>query len=294
MELIILISVSVLIIYCVWWFLTREARQEKEQLKKRAEKKRKEEAGRIFRDQENIRIAEEKREKETKSRIVKEREEKKAQEESKIKKDLLDRNKDLIEKFLQIAERKVSIIDDYGDENWEILPSEISTCLKKIAQREKIYIRLKKNVCYSYEYKWLYDELENIFRAYHAEHQNRSSKNDDLNTMTGIEFESWIVKLLKENGFVDVRGTPATGDQGADILAKKDGKHIIIQAKRHNGKVGNKAVQEVMGALQYYGGNEGWVITNSTFTPSAVALAQKSKIILIDGKALTHVEDFIN
>ena len=50
--------------------------------------------------------------------------------------------------------------------------------------------------------------------------------------------------------------------------------------------VGNKAVQEVTSAVAYYRGDEGWVITNSSFTPSAKALAQKSHIKLIDGKML--------
>jgi len=228
--------------------------------------------------------------------IAKEKSDRLAREEEKSQKELWDRNKDLIKKFLQIAERKVSIIDDYGDDNWEALPYEIVTCMKKIAQCEKIdmYISFKKNLFSSYKYKWLYDELENTFRRYHAEHQNRSSMSFDFSKMSGIEFESWIVKLLKENGFDDVRGTPTTGDQGADIIALKGVRHIIIQAKRYNGSVGNKAVQEVISAMQYYGGNEGWVITNSIFTKSAIALAQKSKIRLIDGRALTHIEDFIN
>jgi len=49
---------------------------------------------------------------------------------------LFKRNKDLILKFLEIAERKVSILDDYGDENWAVLPIEIDTCLRKIGHRE--------------------------------------------------------------------------------------------------------------------------------------------------------------
>lgn len=220
----------------------------------------------------------------------------KEREKAKMQQKLFDRNKDLVEKFLQIAERKVSIIDDYGDENWEVLSDEILICLKKIAQREKFdmnYKSKKHGYVIPYEYKWLRDKLEDVFRAYHKEQQSKSSTRDELHNMSGVEFEAWVVKVLKENGFDDVRGTPATGDQGADIIANKDGRNIIIQAKRHKGTVGNKAVQEVIGAMQYYGGNEGWVITNSTFTSSAIALAQKSKVKLIDGKALSQIQDFI-
>lgn len=229
------------------------------------------------------------RDKEAKERAVQERE--------RVRQELFSRNEDLVEKFLQIADRKVSIIDDYGDENWDVLPGEILTCLKKIAQREKKNIDWKSYAKYEHylpdDYKGLRDKLENVFRAYHKEHQSEASTMDELHNMSGIEFETWVVKVLKENGFNDVRGTPTTGDQGADIIANKEGRNIIIQTKRHKSAVGNKAVQEVIGAMQYYGGNEGWVITNSTFTSSAIALAQKSKIKLIDGKALSRIQDFI-
>ena len=91
-----------------------------------------------------------------------------------------------------------------------------------------------------------------------------------------------------------MRGTPATGDQGADLIAKKDGKTIIIQAKRYQDTVGNKAVQEVISAVQFYRGDEGWVITNSTFTPSAKALAHRSNIKLIDGKMLDNIGKYLH
>ncbi|MBN1366249.1 MAG: restriction endonuclease [Syntrophaceae bacterium] len=237
---------------------------------------------------------EEQRQRERQNQIAKDQAAKAETEEQERNKDLFKRNKDLIDKFLQIAERKISIIDEYGDENWEVLPSEILTCLKKIAQREKKDINLKKDdFWWPKQYKWLKQELEISFRSYHAKQKNNSTKNDNLSEMSGTEFESWVVKILKENGFDDVRGTPTTGDQGADIIAYKGERHIVIQAKRHKGSVGNKAVQEVIGALQYYGGNEGWVITNSTFTQSAIALAQKSNIRLIDGRALKYIEDFV-
>jgi len=42
----------------------------------------------------------------------------------------------------------------------------------------------------------------------------------------------------------------------------------------------------VISAVTYYGGDEGWVITNSFFTPSSKALARKSKVKLIDGEHL--------
>ena len=43
---------------------------------------------------------------------------------------------ELITRFLEIAERKISTLDEYGDENWAALAGEIDTCIRKIAIQE--------------------------------------------------------------------------------------------------------------------------------------------------------------
>lgn len=237
-----------------------------------------------------------------KEKIQQEKQEKQdAQRMEKSSQEFFERNKDLIDKFLEVAERKVSVIDDYGDENWDVLPKEINACLAKIARREGVDLDdvksfLKDGSAYMLgkKYHWLQKKLDKVFRKYHKAQKVRSANEIEVKNLSGIEFEIWISKLLKENGFADVRGTPATGDQGADLIAKKDGKTIIIQTKRYQRTVGNKAVQEAIGAVQFYRGDEGWVITNSTFTPSAKALAHRSNIRLIDGKMLENIEKHIN
>jgi len=224
----------------------------------------------------------------------------------KVGQEILKRNKELIDKFLEITERKVSIIDDYGDENWEVLPNEILACLRKIAQKEGIsldiegYLKEKRRSSFMFkqhfpdEYVWLQKELEELFKKHHQTQSTKTANGVDLRNLSGVEFEIWVSKILKENGFTDVRGTPATGDQGADLIAKKDDKTIIIQAKRYKGSVGNKAVQEVIGAVQFYSGDVGWVITNSIFTTSAKDLAYKGNVKLIDGKMLEDVAKYLN
>lgn len=142
------------------------------------------------------------------------------------------------------------------------------------------------------EYKTLSTFLDTSFRDYHQNHGNRRSS-ETASKMSGIDFETFLVKLLRENGFSDITGTPVIGDQGADLIAKRNGKKIIIQAKCYEGAVGNKAVQEVAAAVRFYGGDEGWVMTNSTFTKSAKELAQKTGIKLFDGRDLEHFADSI-
>jgi len=256
-------------------------------------------------EEQRLKVAQEQERKNREEQMVQIRKERERQQQLKGEqrkkqewKSFLDKHKNLIDKFLEITERKVSIIDEYGDENWDTLPEEIDYLIYKIA-REENYSKEKIKDWKKYvwtkpeKYRRLEDYLETRFKLYHTAQKKKSSEEIDYDKMTGKEFENYIAKLLREKGYTDVRGTPATGDQGADLIAKKDNKTIIIQAKRHQGKIGNKAVQEIIGALSFYRGDEGWVITNSTFTLSAKALAQKSNIKLIDGQSLNRIGEFL-
>jgi tetratricopeptide (TPR) repeat protein len=109
--------------------------------------------------------------------------------------------------------------------------------------------------------------------------------------MTGVEFESFLSQLFAKMGYA-VQTTPATGDQGGDlILTGRNGKdRIAVQAKRSARPVSNRAVQEVLGAMAYYGCSAGIAVTNSGFTPGALSLAAKQKSVEIwDGSRLAAV-----
>jgi hypothetical protein len=204
---------------------------------------------------------------------------------------ILKKHDDLVQKCFEILERKVSVIDDYGEENWSALPEELNRMGCKIAEREGLTVKNWAISVPSIRSKNIYSAMSNIaairFRKYHEDIAGRASgAKADVKDMSGVEFETHIVKLLSSRGYEDIAGTPVTGDQGADILAKKDGRKIIIQAKRSQKPVGNKAVQEVTAALRFYGGDEAWVVTNAAFTPSARALAHKNDVRLIDGTTL--------
>ena len=107
----------------------------------------------------------------------------------------------------------------------------------------------------------LRSNLVSEFRSHHDSRKHNSSV-EEFESLTGAEFETYLAKVLREHGFEDVGGTPPTGDQGADLIARRDGHAIVMQAKRYRGFVGNRAVQEVAGAVNFYGVDEGWVISH--------------------------------
>lgn len=105
-----------------------------------------------------------------------------------------------------------------------------------------------------------------------------------IDRMSGEEFERYLTLKLKETGrYKKVRHVGQSGDYGADvILYDKKNRKIVVQAKRYRGYVGIAAVQQVIGAVKYYDADEGWVITNSTFSDAAKNLASTSNVTLYD------------
>lgn len=102
-------------------------------------------------------------------------------------------------------------------------------------------------------------------------------------TMDGMVYEHYVGNRLLIEGYTEIDYTPVTGDFGADILACNSyGEKVCIQCKRYAEPVGIDAVQEVAAARQYYDCRKAIVITNSTFTPAAKELADKTGVELIE------------
>ena len=102
-----------------------------------------------------------------------------------------------------------------------------------------------------------------------------------IDNMSGLEFEIFVGNLYKNMGF-NVEYTAANSDQGADVIVNKFGEKSCIQAKRHNSKISNKAIQEVVAAIKHYNADKGCVITSNYFTASAEELAKSNNITLYD------------
>lgn len=116
----------------------------------------------------------------------------------------------------------------------------------------------------------------------------------DFRSITdGFEFEEYVGRLYKKLGYV-VEHTKLSGDQGADLVVEKGGIKTVVQTKLYTKPVGNTAVQEVVASIRFYKANNGIVVTNNTFTPSAIELAKKNNIELVDGNALNKIIDKVS
>lgn len=111
---------------------------------------------------------------------------------------------------------------------------------------------------------------------------------DQIDAMTGREFEIYLSVLFRNLGY-KVKLTKASGDYGADLILKKSGLSIVVQAKRYKKKVGVKSVQEITSARFYYSSESSWVVTNNYFTSPAIELAEKTDVKLFDRDDLVNL-----
>jgi hypothetical protein len=102
---------------------------------------------------------------------------------------------------------------------------------------------------------------------------------------TGEAYEEYVGSIFEKAGWETVR-TPASGDQGADLVCMKAGSKLVVQCKFYAGNVGNAAVQEVHAARGFYEASHAVVVSNAGYTRSAIALAEKLGILLVSDDKL--------
>lgn len=101
-------------------------------------------------------------------------------------------------------------------------------------------------------------------------------------TRNGNEYERYVAWWLGTQGYRNIQITPKTGDYGADIICYDwNGTKYAVQCKYYSKPVGYRAVEEVLGAMHYYGCNSAMVVTNSTYTKQAVTAAKRVGVNLL-------------
>lgn len=102
----------------------------------------------------------------------------------------------------------------------------------------------------------------------------------DPTRLSGVEYETFCVLLLREKGW-SAETTPGSGDYGADIVAEKKGRRMVVQCKRWSENVGVTAVQEVHASRSHYKADDAVVVTTMGYTRAARELARTTGVRLM-------------
>lgn len=126
---------------------------------------------------------------------------------------------------------------------------------------------------------------KNIYVPMKAAPVIKLKPDDSLLELTPIEFEQYVGKLFKQEGY-QVRETAATGDNGVDLFIEDDETFGIVQCKRYNGTVGEPILRDLYGSMFAVGANVAYLVTTGTFSRQAFKFAEDKPIELIDGEEL--------
>lgn len=177
--------------------------------------------------------------------------------------------------------------DEYGNISEEAWDKHLNTFIKKTLLPE--FQRRKIDHLLAQDPKRHAGRLRTRINRIVDRHQLANPAVEFDEAMTGREFELYCRDVLHEAGW-HAALTPGSGDQGADIIAEKDGKRVVIQCKFYNGTVGNKAVQEAYAAAAFQDAPYAVVVTNSVYTKSAHQLAHKNGVLLMQHTDLARLD----
>lgn len=110
--------------------------------------------------------------------------------------------------------------------------------------------------------------------------------------LSGIEFEKELGGIFKRQGY-EVAFTPTSGDQGIDLILKKDGKTIVVQCKAHKHPATPAIVRELYGSLISYKADEAILASLGGFTEGVRTFIVGKPIRLLDLDEIIRISLFM-
>ena len=104
-------------------------------------------------------------------------------------------------------------------------------------------------------------------------------------SLSGTEFERELETLYRSLGY-RVESTPSSGDQGVDLVLRKDGKTTVVQCKSHQSPVGPAIARELFGSLVHFGADNAILACTGGFTRGVKEFVRGKPIALISASDL--------
>jgi restriction system protein len=184
---------------------------------------------------------------------------------------------------LSIERQKKLRIDPYGnvrDENWR---KEVTYFYQRVLYPFPAFGTIKLRL--ESAYRLINREVDR-----HLAKQNTSAM--DVEALSPTAYESYCTQRLNEYGW-HAATTKASGDQGIDIVATRNGRKAVFQCKKKSSPVGNDAVQQVVAGKEYESADYAFVVSNADFTRAARELANKCGVHLIHHSSLSDLSPFL-
>lgn len=114
---------------------------------------------------------------------------------------------------------------------------------------------------------------------------DRIHRLEQIRRMDPVEFEQFVGYLYQKQGY-SVSMTAVSGDEGIDLLLRKERRTAVVQCKRYAGTVGQPVVRDLYGAMMHSGADEAMLVTSGVLSQPAETWARGKPIRLVDGHEL--------
>ena len=121
-----------------------------------------------------------------------------------------------------------------------------------------------------------------------AERTKRRKLREYWMSLDGLEFEQELGEVFMRLGYV-VEPTPRTGDQGIDLILRKDNKTTVVQCKSHQSPVGPAVARELFGSMRAAKADGAILACTGGFTRGVKQFAEGKPINLISATELAKM-----
>ena len=126
-----------------------------------------------------------------------------------------------------------------------------------------------------------------VIKAQETAYFSRIEQLDEIRELDPVAFERFVGSLFEKMGH-EVQTTALSGDEGVDLVLRKDSKLAIAQCKRYQGSVGQPIVRDLYGTMVHNHADEAYLITTGTISLPAQQWAIDKPIHLVDGNVLVE------
>ena len=109
-------------------------------------------------------------------------------------------------------------------------------------------------------------------------------------SLSGDEFERDMAALCRRLGY-SVETTPASGDEGVDLVLRRKGKKIVVQCKSHQSPVGPAVVRELYGSMVAAKADKAVLACTGGFTSGVINFVRGKPIELISASGLVELAE---
>ena len=170
-----------------------------------------------------------------------------------------------------------------------ILESPVASRIKLYEQAEATYRAAQEEADRQLrEAKRRKEETERQRRE--SERQQQRRREQYWMSPGGIEFEQELASLSRAMGY-HVESTPVSGDQGIDLVLKRNGKTTIVQCKAYKSPAGPAVARELFGSMIAYGADDAILACTGGFTKGVEEFVQGKPIRLISAPHLVRLAE---